>query len=203
MVESLLIAGLTSRAFKQIEVTSYWIFHGLSWGINVPRITKIGLRTETCSALNWNPNKLLVLSRLHNLNAHIFHVRIIYNLICCAVKLYKAKRKFIFSAVYWLFTYSRSFIKKNLPKNNCQLTFLLLLILSNCLCVHSPILWDPQSSSPTRAYVNVIEPMGRKYVRNIKTTLYLQQEEEKKTSVIKVLCDYKHITHKRRSKNVA
>lgn len=36
------------------------------------------------------------------------------------------------------------------------------------------MLCDPQSSSPTRAYVNVMEPMGRKYVRNIKTTLYLQ-----------------------------
>lgn len=62
-------------------------------------------------------------------------------------------------------------------RSNGSLTFLLLLILSNCLCVHSPMLCEPHSSSPTRAYVNVIDPIGRKYVRNIKTTLYLQWEK--------------------------
>lgn len=73
---------------------------------------------------------------------------------------------------------------------NISLTFLLLLILSNCLCVHSPMLCDPQSSSPTLAYVKVMDPMGKKYVRNIKTTLYLQWKRERARTVVNVRCDY-------------
>jgi hypothetical protein len=49
------------------------------------------------------------------------------------------------------------------------------------------MLCDPQSSSPTLAYVNVIDPMGKKYVRNIKTTLYLRRNEK---ILVKVMCDY-------------
>lgn len=58
------------------------------------------------------------------------------------------------------------------------LTFLLLLIFSNCLCVHSPMLCEPHSSNPTLVYVYVMHPIGIKYVRNIKTTLYLLKRRE-------------------------
>lgn len=52
-------------------------------------------------------------------------------------------------------------------------TLRLLLILSNCPAVFSPILCEPHSSKPILAYVNVIDPMGKKYVSTVKITLYL------------------------------
>lgn len=58
----------------------------------------------------------------------------------------------------------------NMP-HNAGLTRLLDLMFSSCRCVHSPMLWLPQSSSPTRAYVKLMEQIGRKYVRIMNTTL--------------------------------
>jgi hypothetical protein len=54
---------------------------------------------------------------------------------------------------------------------NVGLTRLFDLMFSSCRWVHSPILWLPQSSNPTRAYVKLMEQIGRKYVRIINTTL--------------------------------
>jgi hypothetical protein len=72
------------------------------------------------------------------------------------------------------------------------LTFRLLLIFSNCLCVHSPMLCEPQSSNPTLVYVYVMHPIGIKYVRNIKTTLYLlkrwkNRKNRKNVMMVKVV----------------
>jgi hypothetical protein len=44
-------------------------------------------------------------------------------------------------------------------------------MFSSCRWVHSPILWLPHSSIPTRAYVKLMEQIGRKYVRIMNTTL--------------------------------
>jgi hypothetical protein len=44
-------------------------------------------------------------------------------------------------------------------------------MFSSCRWVHSPILWLPHNSSPTRAYVKLMEQIGRKYVRIMNTTL--------------------------------
>ena len=82
----------------------------------------------------------------------------------------KNKFSMCVQTVKFLCLYSQYILAKLRHK---QLTLRLLFMLSNCLCVHSPMLCEPHSSIPTRAYVNVIDPIGRKYVRNMNTTLYL------------------------------
>lgn len=57
------------------------------------------------------------------------------------------------------------------------LTLRLLLIPSNWPAVFSPMLWEPHSSKPILAYVNVIDPIGKMYVNTIKITLYLAERD--------------------------